>query len=245
MLISKTGNSVSSIPIQANWQKHTNNEQPVIGEAAEVFISSKARELAKAPEAPDGDLTPAEAELKSRADAKDIIQQRKDRIKEIDKQLAEDDGTLTDDDKSILQKERDKLEAESKTPEDKLHELYAKKHKLEKDIDSGKYTTDDIAVIGNEIAFYSMGIEELKRGIKEDAEKEQQLEIQAIQERGDLDVDTARAKESTETEIPEAVSLTEALAAQVERITEQNEARVSVPIRPSKNEVHSTKYHQP
>ena len=133
------------------------DESTVIGKAAEVQISEAGRKLL------EDDLDPlkkmcqtdfmTEGEKKLQ-ELKDTISAREDYKKQAEKlqERIDTDTSLTFEEKARMQEEADALKEKGMSPDDKMHELYGKKHALEEKMESSEYMGGDVLLLQKQIA---------------------------------------------------------------------------------------------
>jgi len=209
-------------------------EDIVIGKAAEVYISKEGRKLSEDALDPLKRLSQTDFMTDAEKQLSKLWQEDKDKAEykkqaaEIEERLVKDSG-LTDKEREDLQAQADELREKGKTLDDKLYELYDKKHGIEKEIEEngGKYTGGDIAGLQRQIerlnlAIHNAGVDITRKGALEDY-----LTQQALKERADLSVATNKAKiRNGELELRDSeASVTNRTAEQIQAQADENGKR--------------------
>ena len=176
------------------------DESTVIGKAAEVQISEAGRKLL------EDDLDPlkkmgqtdfmTEGEEKLQ-ELKDTIAAREDYKKQAEKlqERIDTDTSLTFEEKARMQKEADALKEKGMSPDDKMHELYGKKHALKEKMESGEYMGGDILLFQKQIILMENKIAKAENDIEKEGALKKLYTQEIIKERGDIELAKSRAKD--------------------------------------------------
>ena len=176
------------------------DESTVIGKAAEVQISEAGRKLL------EDDLDPlkkmcqtdfmTEGEKKLQ-ELKDTISAREDYKKQAEKlqERIDTDTSLTFEEKARMQEEADALKEKGMSPDDKMHELYGKKHALEEKMESSEYMGEDVLLLQKQIALIANKIAKAENDIEKEGALKELYTQEIIKERGDIAFAKSRAKD--------------------------------------------------
>ena len=176
------------------------DESTVIGKAAEVQISEAGRKLL------EDDLDPlkkmcqtdfmTEGEKKLQ-ELKDTISAREDYKKQAEKlqERIDTDTSLTFEEKARMQEEADALKEKGMSPDEKMHELYGKKHALEEKMESSEYMGGDVLLLQKQIALMANKIAKAENDIEKEGALKELYTQEIIKERGDIAFAKSRAKD--------------------------------------------------
>ena len=134
----------NSLQPETVWQKmqkgtslQKDDDDTVIGKAAEVFISKEGRKLYADSQEPLQKLTQTDFMTEGEKKLNELLAKKAEREEcnkradELEERLNSETDTLTDKEKDAMQAEIDELREKGKSPDQKLHEMYQKKFAIE------------------------------------------------------------------------------------------------------------------
>ena len=213
-----------------------NDGETVVGKAAEVQISQAGRRLSE--EALDPLRKMGQTDFMTEGEKKlqelnDTIAAREDYKKQAEKlqERIDTDTSLTAEEKARMQEEADALKEKGMSPEDKMHELYGRKHALQEKMKSPDYTAEEQDLMLDEMRLITMklAVAESEMGA-EGAQKEFYTQ-EIIKERGDIALAKSRAKDLNAVLDQRSSELSVAVRTE-QQIAEQGERNVTREAKP-------------
>ncbi len=213
-----------------------NDGETVVGKAAEVQISQAGRRLSE--EALDPLRKMGQTDFMTEGEKKlqelnDTIAAREDYKKQAEKlqERIDTDTSLTAEEKARMQEEADALKEKGMSPEDKMHELYGRKHALQEKMKSPDYTAEEQDLMRDEMRLITMklAVAESEMGA-EGAQKEFYTQ-EIIKERGDIALAKSRAKDLNAVLDQRSSELSVAVRTE-QQIAEQGERNVTHEAKP-------------
>lgn len=213
-----------------------NDGKTVVGKAAEVQISQAGRRLSE--EALDPLRKMGQTDFMTEGEKKlqelnDTIAAREDYKKQAEKlqERIDTDTSLTAEEKARMQEEADALKEKGMSPEDKMHELYGRKHALQEKMKSPDYTAEEQDLMRDEMRLITMklAVAESEMGA-EGAQKEFYTQ-EIIKERGDIALAKSRAKDLNAVLDQRSSELSVAVRTE-QQIAEQGERNVTRDAKP-------------
>ena len=202
----------NSLQPETVWQKmqkgtslQKDDDDTVIGKAAEVFISKEGRKLYADSQEPLQKLTQTDFMTEGEKKLNELLAKKAEREEcnkradELEERLNSETDTLTDKEKEDLQAEIDELREKGKSPDQKLHEMYQKKFAIEDEMaaEHPEFTPSDelawLMYMQTQLNQAVAGIEKAKDEISAEGMLQEAYTMQILLERGELAVAKNRA----------------------------------------------------